>query len=89
MGMAGQGGSLLYKRHPISKLSELEIDVDKNWLAFGITNVKELAASMNVGDMVFSDGSKLEKIIPGTVGTMLTTHGVGNDPTWDYGPHPV
>jgi len=88
MGMAGKGGSLLYKKHTISKLSELEIDVDKNWLTFGITRLKELAGSMERGDVLFHNGSKLEKVTPGSVGTMLTTHGLGNAVTWEYGPHP-
>jgi len=67
-----------------TKLSEYEIDADKSWEAFGITNLKELAGGMTKGDMLFYDGTRLVKITPGPIGTMLTTHDMGNDPTWSY-----
>ena len=68
----------------VKKLSELEIDADKNWKEKGITNIEELAALMARGDMLFFDGTRLTKITPGPIGTMLTTHEFGNDPTWSY-----
>jgi len=88
MGTAYQGGGLLYIKRCVFKLSELEIDADKNWEGFGVTELKELDPAMAKGDMVFQNGAKLQKIIPGSVGTMLTTHNVGNNPTWEYGPLP-
>jgi len=70
----------------IAKWSQVDIDADKDWGAFGITNLKELAAAMNKGDMLFFDSTKLLKITPGSIGTNLTTHDIGNDPTWEYPP---
>jgi len=80
----GTSNCILIKPRPARKLSELEIDSDKDWLGFGITNVKELAASMTKGDILFFDGVKLVKLSPGPIGTMLTTHGFGSEPTWSY-----
>lgn len=80
----GISSCILIKPKVAKKLSELEIDADKDWNGFGITNVKELAASMTKGDTLFFDGVKLGKLSPGPIGTMLTTHDLGNDPTWSY-----
>ena len=68
----------------MNRLSELAIDANKLWGAKGIANVKELAAGMTKGDLVIFDGTRLAKITPGPIGTMLTTHDFGNDPTWSY-----
>lgn len=69
-----------------SKISEVDIDCDKPWVGFGITNLKELAATMTKGDMLFFDSTRLVKISPGSIGSILTTHDWGNDPTWEYPP---
>jgi len=69
-----------------NKLSEIEIDCDKPWAGMGITNLKELATAMTKGDMLFSDGTRLIKISPGSIGSILTTHDLGNNPTWEYPP---
>lgn len=69
-----------------SKISEVEIDCDKPWAGMGITNLKELAAAMAKGAMLFFDGTKLVKISPSSIGSILTTHDLGNDPTWEYPP---
>jgi len=71
---------------PAFKLSELIIDADKNWKGYGISSVKQVASGMTKGDVIFMDGVKLEKLTPGPIGTMLTTHEFGNDPTWSYAP---
>lgn len=71
---------------PVTKLSEVVVDADKNWLVFGITSLKELAAGMNKGDMVISDGTQLIILHPGSIGTNLIAHEVGNMPTWGYPP---
>ncbi len=85
MGIAyGTSGCLLVRPKPATKLSQLVIDLDKDWAGFGLTNVKEIAAGMARGDMAFCDGSRLEKLSPGSVGTMLTAHDPGNDPTWSF-----
>ncbi len=47
--------SLLIKG--VGKLSELEIDADKDWQGMGITNIKEVALAMEHGDMVVRTGS--------------------------------
>lgn len=80
----GISNCILIKPRAAKKLSELEIDTDKDWGGFGITNVKELAASMARGDILFFDGARLAKLAPDSIGTMLTTHDFGNDPTWSY-----
>jgi hypothetical protein len=69
-----------------TQLSEVQVDADKPWEAFGITNLKELAAGMAMGDIVYFDGTVLAKITPGPIGTQLITHDVGNPPTWGYPP---
>ena len=80
----GTSGCLLIRPKVVSKLSELVIDADKLWSEKGLTNVKEIAEGMVKGDMVFSDGVKLVRITPGSIGTMLTCHDLGNDLTWSY-----
>ena len=78
--------SFVSPTYPTTKLSEVEIDCDKDWAFFGITSLKELAAGMAKGDLVYFGGTKLVKIIPGSVGTQLITHDVGNPPTFGYPP---
>ena len=70
--------------NPVTKLSEIESDVDKDWQVKGITNLKEVAASMTKGDLIFFDGTGITKISPGSIGTMLTTQGDGANPVWSY-----
>jgi len=82
--LAQMSGSLLIK--PALRLSELVIDVDKDWQVKGITHLKELAAGMAKGDMVYFDGTELAIITPGPVGSQLMTHDVGNPPTFEYPP---
>ena len=41
----------------ITKLSQLEIDADKDWCEKGITNIKEVASAMSHGDMIVRSGS--------------------------------
>ncbi len=68
----------------VTKLSQLLIDADKDWAAFGITDIKEVAAGMAKGDLPFFDGAVISKISPGSIGTMLTTQGLGADPIWSF-----
>ncbi|MFC1874643.1 hypothetical protein ACFLY3_00590 [Chloroflexota bacterium] len=49
------------------KLSELEIDTDKDWQQKGITNLKAVAAGMAQGDIAFRGGDILERL-PGDYG---------------------
>ena len=80
----GTSGCLLVRPKAVHKLSELTIDTDKPWGSKGITSVKEVTEGMTKGDMVFFDGTRLMKITPGPIGTMLTAHDFGNDLTWSY-----
>ncbi len=84
MGMAKVGGCLLEKVGGITKLSELTIDADKDWLAFGILNIEEVAAGMQKGDMALFDGTTIVIFSPGPIGTILTTQGVGALPIWSH-----
>ena len=69
---------------PALKLSELSIDTHKDWNGMGITNLKQVAEGMAKGDTAFFDGTRLTRIASGPIGSMLTTHEFGNDPTWSY-----
>lgn len=69
----------------IRKLSELEIDANKDWQAKGIMNIKELASGMVKGDIPIKGVSVLEKLIPGAVGNVLTSAGPGHLPSWQPG----
>ncbi len=87
MGIAyGTSGCLLVRPVAARKLSQLVIDSDKHWQAFGMTNVKEIAEGMTKGDIAFHDGTRLQRLSPGSIGTTLTTHDFGNDPTWSFAP---
>jgi hypothetical protein len=76
--------SLLYLTK--AGLSALEIDVNKDWQGMSITKVKELVSGMQKGDLLFFDGNRLAKSTPGPIGTVLTGHDIGADPTWEYPP---
>jgi hypothetical protein len=41
----------------ITRLSQLEIDADKDWRGKGITNIKEVASAMSHGDMIVRSDS--------------------------------
>ena len=80
--------SLLIKAG-ISKLSELEIDADKDWQGKGITNVKEMASAMGHGDLVVKTTSTpiLIKLPPfyGVGAHFLHTKSIGQglfEPEW-------
>jgi hypothetical protein len=69
----------------ITKLSELEINVDKDWERKGIFNIKEVAQGMVIGDIVQHDGAKLVKLSPGTPSYVLTSEGAGKVIVWAPG----
>lgn len=64
------------------KLSEIDIDADKDWQSKGISNIKEVVSAMSKGDIIARDTSILTKIIPSGDGLVLTSRGAGNLPTW-------
>ncbi len=69
----------------ITKLSELEINVDKDWQGKGIFNIKEVAQGMGIGDILQHDGSILAKYSPGTATYVLTSEGPGKMVVWAPG----
>lgn len=78
------GGGLLIR--PATAISQLGIDVDKDWAVKGITSLKELVAGMAKGDLAVQDGTELVIISPGSIGTNLMCHGPGNQLTFEYPP---
>jgi hypothetical protein len=69
-----------------TRLSQLVIDADKDWQGQGLVNVKEVTAGMARGDIVFYGDGGLDRLSPGPIGSMLTTHDFGNEPSWSYAP---
>lgn len=74
--------SLLIKIKGITRLSELEIDADKDWQTKSITNLKQIAAMMSKGDMAVRDTSVLVRLPPGPEDYCLTSAGPGKLPSW-------
>jgi len=72
--------SLLIKG--LEKLSQLEIDADKDWQTKGITNIKEIAAAMAKGDIAVMNGVVLVRFQPGNIGFTLTSGGPLHMPSW-------
>ena len=66
----------------ITKLSELEIDTDKDWNGKGIYNVKEVNPSMVHGDLTFRDSDIISRLPAGAAGSFLQTCGSSRDPWW-------
>jgi len=71
----------------ITKLSQLNIDVDKGWQdklgnSKGISNIKELAANMVKGEMLVKGASVIERLPAGPDSYVLTSRGTGKVPTW-------
>ena len=71
----------------ITKLSQLNIDVDKAWQdkqgnPKGISNIKELAANMVKGEMLVKGDSVMERLPAGPDSYVLTSRGIGKIPTW-------
>jgi hypothetical protein len=71
----------------IDKLSRTRIDADKDWEAKGITSLKQLADSMQKGDLlVMGTDGYLIILSPGSIGSQLMAHDPGNLPTFAYPP---
>lgn len=73
----------------IRKLSELEIDADKDWQAKGITNLRELAPGMARGDLIIRGHSVLTRLPAGPVDYILASTGPGDIPQWIPVPGPL
>jgi hypothetical protein len=70
----GTSGCVLVLPRTVSRLSELQIDADKDWQRWGIFNLKELSQGMNRGDLVLCDGISLVRLrAEGDIGDELTS----------------
>jgi len=74
----------------IPTLSELLIDVDKEWVGpngqpRGISNIKEVAEAMAIGHTIQHNGAKLAKLLPGMEHYVLTSQGPGKLVIWAPG----
>ena len=74
----------------IPTLSELLVDVDKEWVdqdgqPRGISNIKEIAKAMAIGHIIQHNGTKLVKLQPGIASLVLTSAGPGKLVVWAPG----
>ncbi|GAI71617.1 unnamed protein product, partial [marine sediment metagenome] len=74
----------------IPTLSELLINVDKEWVdqdgqPRGISNIKEIAEAMAIGHISQRNGTKLIKLAPGASSLVLTSQGPGHLVVWAPG----
>jgi hypothetical protein len=69
-----------------SKWSQVVIDADKNMGGFGLTDLKEIALGMNVGDILCFNAAtnQLAKVSIGAAGTELLTKGQHFPPVWSF-----
>ena len=73
-----------YPSKGITAISQLNIDANKDWAAKVISNIKEVVAGMAVGDTIFFDGTQIQKITPGVVGSQLKTKGPTHNPIYSF-----
>jgi len=66
----------------ITRLSELNIDADKDWQVMGISNLREIALGMTRGDMPVRGPAIIQILGPGTIGHVLTSAGPLHIPAW-------
>lgn len=69
-----------------TKWSQVTIDADKDMGGFGLTDLKELALGMTVGDIIAFNAAtgELAKVSPGVIGTELLTKGNKFPPVWGF-----
>lgn len=72
--------SLLLKG--ITKISELDIDVDKDMVVHGLFNLKEVVAGMLRGDIAVKNTNQLVIVPAGPTDFVLTSTGQGKLPVW-------
>jgi len=77
--------SILVKAKGITKLSQLQIDGDKDWNGKGIINIKHIAAGMTKGHIVQHNGQILESLPPEVAANVLTSAGPGQKVVWAPG----
>lgn len=68
----------------IARLSQLDIDADKNWQAREIINLKTIAGAMGHGDIAFRGAGVLERLVAdaGKGYNFLRSRGPGLSPIW-------
>ncbi len=80
--------SFVKKLAGVTALSGLTIDADKVWqdggIPKGMSNIKEVALGMALGDMIYFDGARIVKLVPGPIGEGLLTKGPAHSPGWGY-----
>ncbi|MFA5377990.1 MAG: hypothetical protein WC455_19725 [Dehalococcoidia bacterium] len=78
--------SLIQKASGSTLWSGITIDADKDMGAFGLTNLKELCAAMNPGDIIAYDAAtgRLAAVPSNIVGTQLLTKGTHWPPVWGF-----
>jgi len=70
----------------INRLSQIEIDADKNWQGKEISDLKAVAAGMSQGDIVYRGNSLLERLAPvyGVGFNFLKMTNTGHlEPAWE------
>jgi len=88
MGILLGASSCLLMRGGISRLSELEIDADKDWQGYSMHNVDYLAAGMNRGSLLVHNGLILQAVASSPIGHEFTSNGPGLMPSWQPPPSP-
>jgi hypothetical protein len=77
--------SLLIVAKGITKLSQLQIDTDKDWGGKGIANIRRIAEGMAKGHVIQHNGLILESLPPGLANYVLTSAGSGQKVVWAPG----
>ena len=83
MGILAGNSSALLVKGGITKLSEMEIDCDKDWNGKNILNISGAAAGMQKGGVLVHNGSVLTTVTPGSIGHGFTDGGPGHMPSWE------
>ncbi len=71
-------------RRGITKLSQLDIDADKDWGSYGLRKVKQIASGMATGSLAYRNASIMANFPPSTAGMQLLSGGPGHAPAWGY-----
>jgi hypothetical protein len=77
--------SILVRAKGITKLSQLQIDGDKDWNGKGITNIKHIAEGMTKGHIMQHNGQVLETLPAEVAANVLTSAGPGQKVVWAPG----
>ncbi len=69
----GSSSCILVLPARVSRLSQLQVDADKDWQGRGMANVRELAKGMVRGDLLLHNGAVIVRLSPGDIGDELTS----------------